>query len=160
MICLTICCLHTSAGRIVLDRNDGSRDDSACITQYLKNKGKLANDFPSVKASSVCRFIVVEIVRIVGEIVKGRITKEMPNDVDCIVKEYERNQLVDNLLKIALIVKSDKLTVAGKITALEIARDELKEQKKVIGATCGLEVEKFSQVLDKILEPQRNETIA
>lgn len=149
----TLLCSNVTADEIIVDEEtDGSHDDEPCIVQHLKSKGKLPNDFPSPKASSLCRFTMIEVFRIVKEGLRDKMKQELPNKVDCIMEMYEQNETADIVLKIAIVKTTDSLTEDKQKTLLESPLNELKEHLTSTAKGCGIDGDTFMQHFRRIFE--------
>lgn len=148
--------LNVTADEVIVEEGtDGSHDDEPCIVQHLKSKGKLPNDFPSPKPSSLCRFTMVEVFRIIKESLRDRMKVELPNKVDCIMEMYEKNEIADMFLKIAIIKSTDSISEDKQNTLLESPLNQVKEQLKSIATTCGIDGDSFMQLFSRMFEKKR-----
>lgn len=162
----TICCANVAAEDTKdvdvtsdMEKSDAHEnvEDEPCITEYLKNKGKLDASFPSEKPSPLCRFTMIEVIRIVREMFKDKMKTVLPNEIDCFMTEYDKSLTVDNVLTIAMIkivdlpeTERDALSV-GPLNAM---KDQLKE----MCTKCGVGDEKFMLIFGKIFETKRKTT--
>lgn len=116
-------------------------DASACITPYLKSKGKLENEFQLVKTS--CRLTVRQIVDGLKRIIIDKLKETLPNEMNCIMEQIDKHEIMDIILKIAVIELSDSLTETEINTQLQGPQDELKIQLKASATSCGLADDKL-----------------
>lgn len=140
----------------------GSNDGGACIAQYLKNKGKLANDYPLGEVSSSCSHTVDEDIKFLREFVEHEIKKEFPNDVTCAMEKYEQNEVVDSFMKIFLIkataLQRKDTTEAEIKTQGEAALDEIHTKLVATGDACGLPEVKFLPLFNDVFYAKRPTT--
>lgn len=140
---------------------DESNDDySACMAQYLKNKGKLANDYQVGEVSSLCENSIVEHIKFLRQFVNDEVKKEFPNELNCVMEQYEKNQVVDLFLKISLMRDTFKrndntLTETEKTAQGKIVLDELQQQLVTTGAACGLTESKFLPVFNAVFYAEK-----
>lgn len=139
----TLFCLNVSADEEDNESGEGDTDDNTCITDYLKNKEKLADDVPSVKASSLCSDTMTELVRIVNELVKTKMETEVPDEANCVMEEFEKKEIVDLVLKMQLIRSTAELSEFQKMTKMQSTLNELQEELKAVGSSCGFEETNF-----------------
>lgn len=140
-----------------VDASNGRMCDDMppCVVQYLKSKGKLANTFPSEKASAKCRFIMIEVFSAVRDIIKDTIIEVSPNDADCFMIEYDKTQTVDTYLTLTMIRKADSLTETQKNSLMISPLNELDEQFKSIITQCGVDKKyKFLSIFGKGVETE------
>lgn len=72
------------------------------------------------------------------------------NDVDCMMSEYDQKHAFDIVIGISTIRTTLSLTTTEMNTKAASLRNELKEHLKTTAAECGLEGDKFLEMLNKI----------
>lgn len=151
LIYSTILCSNVSAEEIAVEESDGVADDDTCIVQYFKSKGKLPEDFPSKKASStLCRFTMIEVQRVIREIIKSELKEKLPKETDCVMEQFEKNQGMDLFLLVGIILAGDKKCQHEGL--LQGSRDETKELFKTTAVTCGLNEDMLMPVYGAMFE--------
>lgn len=127
-------------------------DDEPCIIQYLKSKGKLDQTFPSEQPSPLCRFTMIEVIRIVRDIVKDRMEEVLPTEANCFMTEYDKSSLLDTVLTIAIINTSNSLTETKKTEMKVTPLNEFKEQLKTVTNKCGIDDQKFESTFGELFD--------
>ncbi|XP_037044406.1 uncharacterized protein LOC119080262 [Bradysia coprophila] len=163
----TICCANVAAEETVnvdvsSDRdvgdNGGIRVDEPCIVQYLKEKGRLNDDFPSRIRSSLCRFTMVRVLGFVRQIISGAMTNVAPKEADCFMAEYDKTQTVDSALVVAVIRTTPDLTEEQKENLITKPLNELKEKLNENADKCGVDEKMFKSVFGRIFESKGRRT--
>lgn len=136
------------------------RDGQACVGQYLKQKLKLTESFPSAESPlSMCRLVIPVIVQTLNANVKYQVAKEFPNEVDCLTDEFENKDGVDYLLKLDLIRSSSLLSDSAKSNPLEETSSEFKDMLEQIAVQCLVDESNFVKIFNENLGI-KNETLA
>lgn len=131
----------------------------ACLVQYLKRKAKLTNDFPStIQPSPKCRLVMPLTLQIIRETLVDEIKEKVPNDSECLIKELDNQETVDQVIKISVIHESRSLSENEVTTQLEAARNQLKRDLENIAIQCNTVDERFTQIFNEYLGI-KNETL-
>lgn len=135
------------------------RTGEACITQYLKAKGKLNADFQSSGSpSSHCRLIIPLAVQMIKTNINDRVKKEIPNESDCLTEELDNQGTIDYLLKISVIGNNKLLSEIGRQTQLEETRSQFKADLENIAIQCETDDKNFINIFHDNLGI-KNETL-
>lgn len=120
------------------------RTGEACFIEYLKGKGKLDADFPSLLSPSTnCRLVMPKAVREFKNDIKSDFKSERPEQAECLYKEFESRNAVDDAMKYFVIELSEVLTEERKATEVKAAKEELDEILSEIARSCGADETKF-----------------
>jgi len=146
LIVVAICCLNVAA-----DSDDDEID--ACIENYLKQKGKLARNFPVVPVTSTvkCRFASIFTVTLVRRIIVHLINAKHPNDATCLASEFENHETTDLIVKLNVIDDSKLLSENEMQTQTNETRMELKHDLIKIAIQCGTEITEFIATFNEFL---------
>lgn len=116
-----------------------------CGLSYLKSKGMIEGDTPSGEISTQCRLVISYFMRMLRNIHENMVKKAFPNEVDCLMDGFDKNRILDNAMKTEYLAKIENhKTSDGPSAAVKNKREQLKETANF----CGLEGEKFIQVLN------------
>lgn len=145
LIYATICCVNVAA-----EETMPHNIKLPCLVQYLKIKGTLEKDFPSANVNeTVCRLSMTNAERYVRIDVKDKIERNLPGDVDCIMREYEKRETLDLILAIGIVTDGGSLTPTEKNANSVRLHNELKKQIKATANECGIDEELFLAVVVK-----------
>lgn len=145
--------MYATVSHVTADKDDDDYD--ACMAQYLKNKGKLPNDYRIGEVMSVCETAVEAHIEFLSKFVNDEVKKEFPNEVVCVMEQYKKNEIVDLFLQITLMrdefKRSDNTLSELEMGAKgKIVLDELQKQLVATGDACGLAEEKFLPVFNPV----------
>jgi len=141
--------------RAILDEGE------ACLVQYLKNKEKLSQDFPStlLQALPNCDLGVQIAIQVLRKAIVDKIKETLPVELECLTNEFDNRETLDQLVKISIISESKMLSENGKKTQLEICRSQLKLDVEKIAIQCNANVRIFKNIFNEALGI-KNETLA
>lgn len=148
LVYATIFFSNVSTEDISVEKMEPRADDVTCGVDYLKRKGKLPENYEWFKASPLCSEIMS--IHNLKEAIRGLFKDTMPTKSDCIMGQFEKNDTIDVIIKIAVIIGNRDESVHADL--LKAARDEAKEHLKAAATACGLEDEsKLLSIFDGIL---------
>lgn len=127
-------------------------NEKPCISQYLKNIGKLDDTFPYETPTAPCNDTMIEVFRVVREMINDTITSVLPSETDCLMTEYDKSTTRDTVLTILQIKMSDLLVDTRKDTLLVRPVNDLEQQLKAMTNQCGLNDETFRTMFGKLFE--------
>lgn len=152
LIVVAICCLNVTA-----DSDDDSSPE--CLENYLKQKGKLASNFPvrPVTSETTCRFVLVLSLALMRGIIDELITSKNPTST-CLVREFANQETLDLITKLNVIEESS-LSENEMKTQTNETRNELKQDLAKIALQCETDVNKFTETFNDFLGI-KNETLS
>jgi len=134
-------------------------DGVECLEAYLQHKGKLADDFPIRQPSLVyCRFVTSITLRVVQSLIEGTIQEDLPNDADCLIREFKNQESLDLIVKLGVIEDSN-LSESDIKTQTNETRSELRQDLIKIELQCETDENKFIAIFNDFLGI-KNETLA
>lgn len=141
----TICCAN-------LDDDDDLGSDSdesfeseetgvnVCFVEYLKSNRKVDEGIPTLASLPLaCRLVMPQIFSHLRWSFSEEMKKVMPNDVDCVTKELNKNGSLDGFMAFVLVEGTNKFGQAEKETKL----NELVEAMKPAATECGIGEDNF-----------------
>jgi len=134
-------------------------DGTECLEAYLQQKGKLSIDFP-LKPSSFfyCRFVTSITLRVVESLIEDNIKEAIPNDADCLIREFKNQESLDYVVKLSVIEDSN-LSETDINTQTNATRNQLKHDLKKTALQCETDEQKFITIFNDFLGI-KNETLA
>lgn len=131
----------------IKERND-------CLGQYLKNKGKLEQEFQfdSNRPSMMCRFILPVLTSTFRDEFEKSVQNEMPAETTCVMTEIDNTGLVDLLIKIAFYEENATITADEKKVYMERVETEANEDERIITKKCNVTEEKFEKAFEEMLK--------
>ncbi len=152
LIYATIYCSNAATEEMSPDLNEPRADDETCAVDYFKRKGKLPENYEWFKPSPLCSETMDKTLRDFKGGITGLLQDTLPTKLDCIMGQFEKNETIDVLLKIATIIGNRYGGVHSDL--LKAARDEATEQLKAAATACELEDETLlSNFKDLLTKP-------
>lgn len=131
----------------------------ACMVQFLKEKGKLNNNFESaIEPTEECLEKLPIMIQSLQAFVENEIKKVMPFESECLLGEIADRDTADHLITI-YVVRLNKFLSENVLTAqLESSRAQLKQDLESIALRCEVDSKSFVKIFNKNLGI-RNETL-
>lgn len=150
LIVVTLFC-----SKITADTTDprSDSDDDECIKEYLQHKGKIKSDLPVRPSTLYCRFTAATYLRIILTITERDVKDIIPNDAECLLKEFKSQEVLDVILKMKVIAESQ----------LNDTRNELRKDLSSIALKCRTDEKKYIEIFNIFLgieNANKNETAA
>jgi len=150
VICIALCTFVVTAD-----------ENNECIAQYLNKKGKLDNNFSSTQAPTLshCRLALPIVLGVMKTLIDDQIKEKLPNDEDCLIKEFSNKEALDQMLKIGVIKNSNSLGESEIKSQLDETRKDFKDDLEEIAVQCEVAGDKFESIFNDVLGI-KNETLA
>lgn len=135
-----------------------------CLVELLKAMKKLNADFQSnsrapIPGDPVVCYVMTELTKqLIQSIIFGEINATMPNDAECVEKEFQAQQTLFDVLKVRLIDGSKTLNDTYKHNQLLEARNDLTGNLETVAVNCQIEKEKLNNIFQRDLAI-KNETL-
>lgn len=135
-----------------------------CLVELLKAMKKLNADFQSnsrepIPADPVVCYVMTELTKqLIQSTIFGEINATLPNDADCVEKEFEAQQTLFDVFKVRLIDGSKTLNDTDKQNQLLEARNELTGKLETVAVNCQIEKGKINNIFQRDLAI-KNETL-
>lgn len=153
LIVIALSCTFVTA------KDSSDEDGQACLETYLQQKGKLGINFP-VRQSSLflCRFVTPITLRVVESLIENQIKEEIPNDADCLIREFKNKESLDILIKLNVIEESN-LSESEIKTQTNVTRNELRQDLIKTATQCETNEVDFIAIFNEFLGI-KNETLS
>lgn len=155
------CLSVTAAPAPVKASGDISERDMAdmhdCLGQYLKRKGKLSQDEQTGNNWSKCYIFTDTLVRKIRENFENKTKEHLPNELDCVMREFEKNEITDFFMKVVYHQTGQNyksLSATEKETLLDDFANEGQTLKMTIATACGFEEGKLDTFLLSAFVPR------
>lgn len=106
-------------------------EGNSCIIQYLKNKKKLDDDFPSPSQpdSRKCRVVMPLMLKTFGNALRSRLSEKSDIDVECVMDNFKNSSAMDYMLMREVIPMS-KVLENSEVT--QMMRNTTKALRKIL----------------------------
>lgn len=133
----------------VMANSSNNEDDSEeCLEVYLKQKGKLGDDFPVRQSTSTCNLVTIFTITIMEGIVENSIKEEISNNnTECLIREFKNKETLDLLVKLDVIGDS-KLSESKIKTETNVTRNELRQDLSKIALQCETDADSFLSIFN------------
>lgn len=121
-----------------------------CTGQYLKRKGKLSQDEPTGDFWSMCRGMMDFLVHKAREDYENKARTDLPNELDCVIREFEKNEVTDFVIKVVFYHSSRSVPEDVK-KSIETEENTI---KVTIATACGIDEDNFEAFLLSVFQPR------
>ncbi len=129
-------------------------DTHECTGQYLKRKGKLSQDEPTGTNWSMCVAMINAVVYAGRRDFEDAAKEVLPNELDCVMREYEKNEVIDFVMKTVFYQTYDSLSESDKKTNSANIATEGDALVTTMSTACGIEQGKFNTFLGNVFTPR------
>lgn len=129
-------------------------DSHECTGQYLKRKGKLSQDEETGNNWSMCVAFINTAVRVTREDYENKAKKFVPNELDCVMREFDKNEVTDFFMKGLYYHTFESLSAIEKATHMTNIANEAETLERTIATACAIDEEKFQTFLRSVFPPR------
>lgn len=127
-------------------------DMHECTGQYLKKKGKLSQNEPTGDNWSMCRALIDTGVRSSREDFQNKAKEDLPNELTCLMREYDENEVTDFIMKNIFYTTYASIP-KNHITQVAAIANEGEMLRTKIATACGIEQNKFGYFMRSVYMP-------